>query len=244
MKFSCATVSKRGGRSLNEDYLGCQEFPDGLGCWVVADGLGGHGGGDVASRLAVDMVLMGFAARPAVSKETLLTVLDNAHKEVLNQQSANTTQNDMRTAIAVFASDGQHALWAHVGDVRVYVFRQGGIVVQTRDHSIPQALADAGQITADEIRGHAERGKLYRTLGAKDALQASVPEQAFRLAAGDIVLICTDGFWEYATELEMLLEWSKSHNMQDWLDNMELRLLNRAPEHHDNYSAIALLAEE
>ena len=149
----------------------------------------------------------------------------------------------MRSAIAVLFSDGVTAHWAHVGDVRLYVLRDGDVVFQTKDHSVPQALANAGEIGIDEIRGHEDRNRLLRSLGSPEKPQPSVLEKPFDVLNGDIFLLCTDGFWEYVNELEMLLEWCKSQNLRNWLDRMELRILQKASQGHDNYSAIALFAE-
>ena len=149
----------------------------------------------------------------------------------------------MRTAIAVLIGDGLIAHWAHVGDVRLYVFREGEVFFQTKDHSVPQALVNAGEIGTDAIRGHEDRNRLLRSLGSPENHQPSVLENPFVILRGDIFLLCTDGFWEYVNELEMLLEWCKSLNLRDWLERMELRILKRAPQGHDNYSAIALFAD-
>jgi len=243
MKLFYATLSKTGGREENEDCVGVRLLSDGLGCWVVADGLGGHGGGETASRLAVDTILATFAASPAISSSSLFHCVESAHRDILTHQSNTLTDGNMRTAIAVFCSDGLIAHWAHAGDVRVYVFRDGDVAFQTKDHSVPQALVNAGEIGSDEIRGHEDRNRLLRCLGSPEKFLPSVLENPFVILRGDVFLICTDGFWEHVTELEMLLDWCKSLNLRDWLDRMELRLLKLAPQGHDNYSAIALLAD-
>jgi len=104
-------------------------------------------------------------------------------------------------------------------------------------------LANAGEIGEHEIRGHEDRNRLLRCLGSNEKPQPSLLENPFVLQKGDVFLICSDGFWEYVTELEMLLDWCKSLNLRDWLDRMELRLLKVAPQSQDNYSAIALYAD-
>ena len=244
MKLSKANLSKPGGRTSNEDCVGCRKLTGKLECFVVADGLGGHGGGGAASCLAVETVLDTFTDFPSISQSSLRMYLECAHREIITRQAAKQTENGMRSAILVFCSDGRIAQWAHVGDVRLYVFRAGALIFQTKDHSVPQSLVFAGKITADKIRGHEDRNRLLRALGSPGKLQASVLENPFVMQKGDLFLICSDGFWDHVTELEMLLDWCKSLDLQDWLERLELRLLQAAPAGHDNYSAIALFADE
>jgi serine/threonine protein phosphatase PrpC len=243
MKLFYATLSKLGGRDENEDCLGVRLLSGGLGCWVVADGLGGHGAGETASGLAVETVLAAFAANPSLSNTALIDWVESAQGEILDRQSTTQLDPAMCTAITVFCSDGHRALWAQVGDVRVYVFRDGAAFLPTQDHSAPQTSAPVGDIGNSGIRRHEDRNRQLRSLGSPAKFQPSVLENPFVILKGDIFLICTDGFWECVTELEMMLEWSKSLNLRDWLDRMELRLLKRAPLALDNYSAIALLAD-
>lgn len=235
MKIASASISKAGGQASHNDYLGWLNPDGGLSCWVVADGQGEHAGSH-----AVDAILASFAANPAISLPLLASAIDWAHREMLNAQTA---ANPMRAAFAMFCSGGRSALWAHMGNARVYAFRDGEVIAQTQDHSVSQTLANSGQIAADEIRSHGDRKRLLRALGQQGIMQPALPEEKFMLRPGDLFLLCTDGFWEYVTELEMQVEWCKSASLADWLERMELRLLKAAPADHDNYSAIALLVE-
>ena len=116
MKLFYATLSKLGGRDENEDCLGVRLLSGGLGCWVVADGSGGHGAGETASGLAVETILATFAANPSLSHTGLIDWVESAQGEILNRQSTSQFDPSMRTAIAVFCSDGQCAVWAQAGD--------------------------------------------------------------------------------------------------------------------------------
>jgi serine/threonine protein phosphatase PrpC len=112
---------------------------------------------------------------------------------------------------------------------------------QTRDHSVPQALADAGEIDPTEVRGHPDRAVLLRTVGHPEGVQPTVSPAPVPLESGDALLICTDGFWELVTETAMAVDLAKSATPDEWLTRLEIRLLARARPGHDNYTAMALL---
>ncbi|WP_295583881.1 protein phosphatase 2C domain-containing protein [uncultured Lamprocystis sp.] len=230
-----ATLSHPGGRALNEDAAGHAD-----GCWVLADGLGGHGGGEVAAQIAVDTLLAAAAQGPLTDPEALAQALLAADVAIHTRQEADPRLERMRTTVVVLASDGCAALWAHVGDSRLYHFRDGRIRFQTADHSVPQALVKAGEITAAEVRFHEDRNRLLRTLGNDKDLRPTLAETLLPLATGDAFLLCTDGWWEYVTEPEMEVALAKSASPAQWLQTMATGLLRRAPMDHDNFTAIAL----
>jgi len=243
MKMACATLSKAGGRPVNEDALGGLTPQAGLGCWVVADGQGKRGGGDIAAQKVVEAILGVFAATPVAAGETLARAVQSAQQAIVDMQAEIIRNQSLRVAAAALCVDGRGAVWAHIGDVRVYAFRNGELLAQTKDHSVPQTLVNAGEITPAQIRGHADHGRLLRTIGAPGAVQPTLSEKRLPLRPGDVFLLCSAGFWRYVTELEMLVDWCKSTTLEKWLEYLEIRLLQAAPKDLDNYSAIALLAE-
>ena len=236
MAFTTASISNVGGRAVNEDHCGSQEV-SGAGCWVVADGLGGHGGGSTASRLAVDTVLASFRANPAVTSEALWTHLSAAHAAILQHQGE-PSLSQMRSTVVVLLADGDRAVCGHMGDSRLYQFRQGAVEFQTADHSVPGALAASGAIQNDDIRFHEDRNRVLRSLGNDDEIKPSITERPLR--HGDAFLLCTDGFWEYVTELEMEADAAKTETPNDWLRDMASRLLRRAKAENDNWTAMAI----
>jgi serine/threonine protein phosphatase PrpC len=235
LRFSTASLSHPGGRAANEDACG-----HGDGCWVVADGLGGHGGGEVAARIAVDTLLGEAAQRLLIEPVALTEALLAADAAVLARQQADPRLGQMRTTAVVLASDGRAALWAHVGDSRLYHLRDGRIRFQTLDHSVPQALVRAGEISAAEVRYHEDRNRLLRSLGNGKQLRPTLAEQPLTLVPGDAFLLCTDGFWEYVTEPEMEVTLAKSASPEQWLEKMLALLHGRAPAEQDNYTGMAL----
>ena len=240
MIYQTAVITQQGGRLYNEDSLGHLGLDDGFGCWVVADGLGGHGGGDVASQLAVETILAGFKDNPLVTSDRLNGLFEQAQSAIIAQQKVNLTLNEMQTTGVVLLVAGNEALWGHVGDSRLYYFSAGQLQKQTCDHSVPQLLVKAGEIEIADIRFHEDRNRLLRSIGGVEDVRPFIEKQTIETHSGDAFLLCTDGFWEYVFEDEMVTDLNQSDNADRWLDLMVQRLQTRAPEHNDNYSAITI----
>jgi serine/threonine protein phosphatase PrpC len=239
--FETEILTSVGGRSHNEDFCGFAVCED-AACWVLADGLGGSAGGEAASQIAVGAILARFRQEPACSPEVLLAGLEDANRAIQERQISDPPLAQMRTTVVVLVSDQERALWAHVGDSRIYWFHAGAVSRRTRDHSVPQSLCDAGRITPDEIRFHPDRNRLLRALGSSGELHPSILTEPQPLVPGDSFLLCSDGFWEYVTETEMEAELSCATTASAWLERMQCRLLPRAGPDNDNYSAIAVFA--
>lgn len=240
MTPTTASISERGGRRVNEDCWGSRAV-DRASCWVVADGLGGHRGGERASRAAVDAILESFAADPCGTREALERHLAAAHAAVRGMRDAEAALRAMSTTAVVLVCDEASAVWAHVGDSRLYVLRDGALVFQTRDHSVPQRMADAGEIATAAIRGHEDRSRLLRTIGGEGEARPTVAERAHPLRPGDAFLLCTDGFWEHVTETEIEVDFARSRSAGEWIGLLDGRRAARAPAAGDNYTALAVV---
>jgi serine/threonine protein phosphatase PrpC len=240
VQFETATLSSAGGRENNEDCCG-HTLNGAAGCWVLCDGLGGHRGGEIASKTAVDAVLESFRSNPAVTAEALAAHVDRAQQAVVEKQIVDPELTGMRTTLVLLAAAEDAARWMHVGDSRLYWFRDGKIREQTRDHSVPQRLADAGEITINEIRFHEDRSRLLRSLGAaKQDPGAAAGAMPSPPEPGDTFLLASDGFWEWVLEEEMEASLAASKHSKQWLERMEAQLRQRATGEFDNYSAIAV----
>jgi PPM family protein phosphatase len=240
--FAETSLSNQGGRELNEDYTLSFSRGDTY-CRVVADGLGGHHGGEVASRVACEAALRSFQANPAVMPDALLQHIRNADDAVRQEQRANPSLQQMKSTVAMLVANATHAVYGHAGDTRLYHFRAGRVFQQSRDHSVPQSLVDAGEIAASEIRHHEDRSRLLRALGEEQPVRASVIPAPVPIGRGDAFLLCTDGFWENVVETEMEIDLSKSATPADWLHYMENRLQERVSGAFDNYTAAAVLCD-
>lgn len=239
MRFETSTITNRGGRDNNEDSLRYYYQSGPEGCWVVADGLGGHAAGEVASAIATEAIVERFCRNPLLSADNIRECFREALNRILSRQETEPRLKSMRTTAVALFTDGESLMWAHTGDSRLYYFRSGKLLFQTKDHSVSQACANAGEITQDQIRFHEDRGRLLKVLGTDENLKVelSAPLHPER---GDAFLLCTDGFWEYVLESEMETDLGNADSPRDWLNRMVQRLLCRAGEDNDNYSAAAV----
>jgi len=239
MHFQTATLTRPGDQKTNQDFCDSIIAHD-TGCWIMADGLGGHRGGETASRLAVETMLRAFADQPHISPATIQTMLEAAQQSLQEKQEEIPKLYGMRTTAVILIANAETALWAHVGDSRLYHFRSGRIAFQTKDHSVPQAMAAAGDIREEDIRFHEDRNRLLRTLGKEGDLRPTILETPTQTDPGDAFLLCTDGFWEYVFESEMEADLVASEGSEQWLEKMEDRLMARVGKGHDNYSALGI----
>ncbi|KWT84926.1 PP2C family protein-serine/threonine phosphatase [Candidatus Magnetominusculus xianensis] len=237
-EFRTEQFTHKGGRPNNEDYCGFLTLKS-FACWVAADGAGGHNGGETASKTAVEAVLEAFEASPGLTSRHLTNYLEKAQGEIIKKQQA-PDLSSMRTTIALLVSDYKNCMWAHAGDTRLYMFKGSRIYFQTKDHSVPQALADAGEITVEEIRCHEDRNRILKCLGAEGGVRATIMDNKVSVEKGDAFLICTDGFWDNITETEMEIDYAKSETPEKWLCHMRSRIIRRVDGEYDNYSAIAV----
>lgn len=243
MKMTTAYLSKTGGRKANEDYCSylCQLSAS---IWVVADGMGGHFGGEVASKLAVESILNSFNGQEQVDENLIFTLLSDANQQIMAEQNEKAMLKKMHTTIVLLAADQTKLICAHLGDSRAYFFKKGQYVTRTQDHSVVQALVNQGEITEKEMRFHEDRNRVLKALGHHDQLKPSIQTIPGTPEAGDAWLLCTDGFWEYVFEHEMEIDYYKANCPDEWLKKMEYRLLSRASKNHDNYTAMAIFFKE
>jgi serine/threonine protein phosphatase PrpC len=241
MPFNTSLTCKIGGKPDNQDYADyviLKKKP--AACWVVADGLGGHRGGEIAAKAAVEVILKSFRQDPGCSVQAINQYLDAAQGEIIHLQQERLRFSRMRTTVVMMVSDFKHVLWAHVGDSRLYRLQNGVIDFQTKDHSLPQAMVSEGEITPDQVRSHKERNVLLRTMGQSDIFRPQVYQEKQLLTGGNAFLLCTDGFWEYVEEAEMEMDYADTKTPGLWLRKMEKRLLRKVKGEFDNYTAIAV----
>ncbi len=242
MKLDIFAISRRGGRSHNEDYCGYVKGPS--GCFVcLADGLGGHIGGQTASRIAVTAALSSAASDIAPTPEVALAhAIEAAQSQLLDRQREAPQLKHMRTTItAMMIAPSGDISYAHVGDSRIYIFRDDQIYRRTLDHSLPQVMVNTGNLKENEIRFNENRNHLLQSLGDATAFKLDYGDK-MKVKNGDAILLCSDGFWEYILEEDMQRLLSRTTKAKRWVSNMEDVLLEKAlNDKNDNYSALAVL---
>lgn len=238
-QLTYAVFTNKGSREINEDSVGVFQNKSNIGC-VLCDGLGGHGMGDVASSLVVDVFKDQFS-----KTDDMVNFLGQtfcaAQDILMAEQVRRGAKKKMKTTASAFVTDNRNVYIGHVGDSRVYVFHKNKVKKRTLDHSIPQMLVLAREIKEAEIRNHPERNIVLRVLGIEweePMYELLVP---FHLKKGQSFLLCSDGFWELIEEKEMCVLLKKANNPNEWLMSMaEVVASNGQGRNMDNYSAIAV----
>lgn len=236
-------VSKPGEREQNEDYANVAQRGDDY-CFVLADGLGGHGGGDEASRLVSEYILEDFKVRGEVSEAYLKRCFEESQNLLLREQERQDRIYEMKTTLVVFLAGERLLHWGHIGDSRLYAYRNRKLKQRTFDHSVPQMLVAAGEIKEEQIRGHADRNRLLRVMGTEWESPRYQLAKSWERAGKQAFLLCSDGFWEWIDEKTMQRSLRKAKSPTEWLEQMEREALkNGTGKGMDNYSAITVFLE-
>ena len=184
-------------RKENEDnYLVSAE----RGLFVVADGMGGHVGGQLASTIAINV--LDREIQDLENKETLpllSAAMLKANELILNQARDEQYHGMGTTVTAAVVKDGALSI-AHIGDSRAYLFREQALTLLTRDHSLVNELFQNGSLTREEAQHHPQRNILTRALGTSNAQMDlfSIP-----VSTGDVILLCTDGLHNHLSDSEL-----------------------------------------
>lgn len=230
-------MSDVGGRATNDDTASI--YQEKGKAWVyVGDGLGSYAGGKRASRAAGE-ALLALAKKGSMLSEDRLKAAAEAADDAVKQLQVQTHGN-MKTTLVFLAVEDGKARWMHVGDSRLYHFRDGKLLKQTTDHSVSQMAVFMGEISLHEIRFHEDRNKVLRALGGGNA-KADISGETEVEEGRDAFLLCTDGFWEYVYENEMEQALLEADSPKDWVRRMEKILKTRVPSDNDNFTAAALI---
>ena len=245
MRFSIYQESRQGGRANNEDRTGYCYSRDAL-LMVIADGMGGHHYGEIAAQIAVQTMADAFQreAHPGLADpfRFLLKGMSNAHNAILDYTTRHHLKDTPRTTCVACIVQDNVAYWAHAGDSRLYLMREGRLIAQTKDHSRIRLLVEEGMITEAQAAFHPDRNKIYSCLGSP-----TPPEIEFSrktpLDRGDVLLLSTDGLWGEIPGEIMAVALKGSNLMQ-----AVPMLLNEAEikggAHGDNLSVVAVRWED
>jgi serine/threonine protein phosphatase PrpC len=242
MRFSIYQNSRIGGRNYNQDRV-AYAYTDETLILVLADGMGGHLHGELAAGIAIKTYMQAFeqSAQPNISEPVkfLADTMQVAHDSIVNfAHDRNLGGSPGTTCVAALVQDGQ-VCFAHSGDSRCYLLREGKVAFVTHDHSAVQQWADWGIISTDEMRTHPERNKITNCLGGVGDLFYADSTGFIPLQSGDVLLLCSDGLWSPLTDAEIASGFVTSPLDATLNQLMELAI-GRDGFHADNSTAVVV----
>ncbi len=239
MRFSVYQISRRGGREKNEDRMGyCYTRDSGL--FALADGMGGHPEGEVASQMSLQTLAAQFQqeARPTLKdpKRFLSEGILAGHHQLLRYAVERALLDTPRTTLVACLLQGREAWWAHCGDSRLYLVRGGRLVARTRDHSYSELQETLTGIVP--LGDKVNRNVLFTCLGSpsRPFFDVAGPTEMHR---SDRIMLCSDGLWSSVSETVIARELankSVSRAIPDLID----AALRKAGATSDNVTAVAM----
>lgn len=201
----CSDIGKT--RTVNQDLYYYSEFKE-LPLYVVADGMGGHNGGETASYLAVKTIteMVKVSKDDIINNEIqvpkfLSNMFDNANKTIFDEGNANKGLQGMGTTLTAMCFIDKSVVIGHVGDSRAYLFKEDKIVQLTKDHSLVAELVRNGSISEDEAKEHPQRHIITRAVGTDVDLKYDMFER--EVESGDVYLLCSDGLTNMLSDQEI-----------------------------------------
>lgn len=238
MEYKAFTA--RGNREVNEDSYVCVER-DGNCCFVVADGLGGHGKGEVASQKVVEVFEHEFGKIKERCSEFLERAFEIAQADVMAMQQ---TADEMKSTAVVLAIVDNKFAWGHIGDSRIYHFQKGKLRQRSLDHSVAQMLSLSVKSFDADISFHPDRNRLLRVIGEKWSKPKYELSKAARLKKGDAFLLCSDGVWELIASKRLCELLNQSETAEEWLNSIISEVEHNGQNTDmDNYTAIAVIVK-
>lgn len=241
MKFTIYQASRQGGRKNNEDRVAYSYSREAL-LMVVADGMGGHMHGELAAQIAVQTLTDRFQtlAKPRLADPLgfLTDTIARAHFAINDYAVQQDLLEIPHTTIVAAVVQDNTAYWAHVGDSRLYLFSDGGLVARTEDHTTVAQMVRDGIISEEEAGIHPERNRVSNCLGGYSTPQIEC-NTPIPLSDADTMLLCTDGIWGMINvhELAALLH---AYTLEDAVRHLMDHAEFRGGEHGDNLSLVAM----
>jgi serine/threonine protein phosphatase PrpC len=246
MRFAVYQVSRRGGREKNEDRMGyC--YTRNAGLFALADGMGGHPEGDMAAQVALQTLAALFQrqARPTLADPLrfLREAVIAGHHQLLHYATSRSLVDTPRTTIVACVLQGRSAYWAHCGDSRLYLLRDGKLVTRTRDHSYSELQEAMAQGTANggptlPSGERINRNVLFTCLGSptKPIIDTAGP---MLLLPGDRVLLCSDGLWSQLAD-DAIVSGQAALPISDAVPDLVEQALRQAGAKSDNVTVLAV----
>lgn len=193
-------------RQHNEDDGGVFPHKDGT-LMVVADGMGGHRAGDVASKMTLEFLQSSWSeiedmSTPAVAEAWLKNTIQKVNKLLFDHADTHTECQGMGTTIVAALCTERFTTIANIGDSRCYIYNESGFKQITEDHSLVNELVRTGQISREDAEHHPRKNVLLRALGTEEQVEADISTIIFE--EGDYLLLCSDGLSNKVSSQEML----------------------------------------
>lgn len=235
LMITYGSFTDKGERKMNEDYLDILRNPERM-AFILCDGLGGHGKGDIASQFVVQKMKESLDEGADIENSIM-----EAQKALCEKQILEHAENSMKTTVTCLTIEENVAKYGYVGDSRIYHFEKDKYKSRSQDHSVPQMLVNMGKIKEKDIRHHEDRSRLLRVMGTEwDSPKYQIVDN-LTVTRHTSFLLCSDGFWELIDEKMMCKTLKKAKTPTEWLVNMrEIILKNGKGTNMDNYSAIAV----
>jgi serine/threonine protein phosphatase PrpC len=242
VQFESAKIALAGHRQENQDRVDIFSNADSA-LIVVVDGMGGHAEGAKASETTVSTLQQCFtqAGQPVFDPQGFLTsALSLAHERVVKLGDGIALEQRPRATCAVCLVQDQNAYWAHVGDSRVYLIRDGAVLNRSRDHSHVELLLREGLIREDEVKSHPMRNFVECCIGGDRPIPDMSIAERKKLKAGDVLLVCTDGLWSGVSDAEIATLGDESAVLRTSLKALAETAVGRNAPHSDNTGAAVL----
>ncbi|MEP7346661.1 MAG: Stp1/IreP family PP2C-type Ser/Thr phosphatase [Gemmatimonadaceae bacterium] len=204
---------------------------------IVCDGMGGHEGGEIASRLAVETIVKRFEEDTSDAPTMLTRAVQTANRAIFDVAERSPKLKGMGTTCTALLLRHGFAYAAHVGDSRLYLIRSAEIFLMTEDHSAVMELVRQGTITREEARHHPDKNVISRALGGHKEVQVSEWPQPFTVQSGDAFLLCSDGLYDLVDDDDLL---ATAHGVHPQVACDRLITLARERGGHDNISVCIL----
>ncbi len=170
---------------------------------MVADGMGGHSNGEIASKMAADIISRSYFDASNKILESLKAAFEKANKAIFQKASRRPALKGMGTTCTAVVLLNKQIYLGHVGDSRAYLLKKGQMIQLSSDHTYVQHLLDTGQITKEEMLSHPERNVITKAMGTSAKIQADFAQLQLQFEEGDKLLICSDGLYEYVKKAEL-----------------------------------------
>ena len=211
MKYAYGTdVGKR--RINNEDALFANNLDADANVYIVADGMGGHNAGEVASKNVIQIVSAMLNEQEAITQESIIAAIESANKSIFEMSTENKDLSGMGTTVVVAVTSEKQFTIAHVGDSRAYLITKTGIQMLTMDHSWVQELINTGALKQSEAKDHPQKNVITRAIGIGKDVKVDVLQGEWH--EGEILLLCTDGLNTHVEDNEMYDIISQSNDIE------------------------------